>query len=187
MTVHREDGSADRFDCISLAQRARLPFSIFLFTLIVALITLPATTALPLGEYPRHSGRLPWADRARRWIFLASKFALVVPLVYLTSVDAAYGVPSLSSTTAQYIQLALSFFGFLFAFRWILAGSTKALSGMPAGAVQSRPRWPSFTKLPGMERHGADLRRRSWFAAYSRAPDELVQHPALALSRCLLG
>jgi hypothetical protein len=125
MTVHSEDGTADRFDCISLAQRARLPFSIFLFTLIVALMALPATTPLPLGEYPHHSGHLLWAGRARRWIFLWSKLVLVVPLVYLTSIDAAYGVHVQSSTTAQYIQLAFSFFGFLFGFRWILQDQRK--------------------------------------------------------------
>jgi hypothetical protein len=125
MTVHYEDGDGDRFDCISLAQRARLPFSIFLFTLVVAIIALPATTALPLGEYPRHSGRVPWAARARRWIFFWSKFAFVVPIVYLASVDLAYGVRSPSVTSAQYIQLALSFFGFLFAFRWILQDQRK--------------------------------------------------------------
>jgi hypothetical protein len=125
MTVHREDGSNECFDCISLAQRARLPLSLFLFTLAAAFITLPATTALPLGEYPRHNGPLPWAVRARRWIFLSSKFALIVPLVYLTSVDVAYGFQSLSSTTAQYIQLAISFFGLLFAFRWMLQDQRK--------------------------------------------------------------
>jgi hypothetical protein len=73
MNVPSEDGGSERFDCISLAQRSRLPFSIFLFTLIVAVITLPATTALPLGEYPRLSGRLPWAMSGRRWLFLLSK------------------------------------------------------------------------------------------------------------------
>jgi hypothetical protein len=125
MTVHREDGSNESFDCISLAQRARLPFSIFLFTLAAAFITLPATTALPLGEYPRHSGTLPWAVRARRWIFLSSKFVLILPLVYLTSVDVAYGAQPLNSTTGQYIQLAISFFGLLFAFRWILQDQRK--------------------------------------------------------------
>jgi hypothetical protein len=125
LTVPREDGVSDRFDCISLAQRARLPFSIFLFTLIVATIALPATTALPLGEYPRHRGRLPWAMSMRRWIFLWCKFALVVPLVYFTSIDAAYGGHPLSSTTGQYIQLTISFFGFLFAFRWILQDQRK--------------------------------------------------------------
>ncbi len=125
MTVHRENGSDDLFDCISLAQQSQLPFTLFLFTLAAALITLPATTALPLGEYPRHSGPLPWAGKARRWIFLSSKFLLVVPLVFLASIDVAYGVPSLGSTAAQYIQLAISFFGLLFAFRWILQDQRK--------------------------------------------------------------
>jgi hypothetical protein len=125
MTVPADNGSYDRYDCISLAQRAQLPFSIFVFTLIVALITLPATTALPLGEYPRHRGRIPWALRARRWIFFWSKFALVVPLVFLTSVDVAYGVHPFSFTTAQYIQLGLSYFGLLFAFRWTLQDQRK--------------------------------------------------------------
>lgn len=125
MAVHGDDGSTDRFDCISLAQRTRLPFSIFLFSLIVAFMALPATTALPLGEYPRHSGRLTWAVRMRRWIFLWSKFVLIVTLVYFTSVDIAYGGHPLGSTRAQYIQLAISFFGFLFAFRWILQDQRK--------------------------------------------------------------
>jgi hypothetical protein len=120
MNVPGEDGGNERFDCISLAQRSRLPFSIFLFTLIVAVITLPATTALPLGEYPRLSGRLPCVVSGKRWLFLLSKVSLVVPLVCLSSADVAYGIPSLSSTSTQYIQLGLSYFGFLFAFRWIL-------------------------------------------------------------------
>jgi hypothetical protein len=125
MNVPSEDGGSVRFDCISLAQQSRLPFSIFLFTLIVAVITLPATTALPLGEYPRLSGRLPWAVSGRRWLFLLSKISLVIPLVCLSSVDVAYGIPSLSSTSTQYVQLGLSYFGFLFAFRWILEDQRK--------------------------------------------------------------
>jgi hypothetical protein len=125
LTVPREEGSSDHFDCISLAQQARLPFSMFLFTLIVAAIALPATTALPLGEYPHHRGRLPWTVSMRRWIFFWSKLALVVPLVFFTSIDAAYGSHSPGATTAQYIQLAVSFFGLLFAFRWILQDQRK--------------------------------------------------------------
>ena len=125
MTVHNEDGTSDRFDCISLEQRAQLPFSIFLFTLIVAVIALPATTALPLGEYPRHRGPHPWAARTRRWLFLWTKLVLFVPLVYFSSVDVAYGFYSAGSTTAQYMQLGLSFFGFLFGFRWILQDQRK--------------------------------------------------------------
>ena len=126
MTVYSEDGSrSNRFDCISLAEEERLPFSIFVFTLIVALIALPATTPLPLGEYPHHDGRLPWAVRARRWVFFCSKIVLFVPLVYFTSVDAAYGCQVQNANTVQYIQLGLSFFGFLFGFRWILQDQRK--------------------------------------------------------------
>jgi hypothetical protein len=125
MTVYREDGKEDRFDCISLAQRTQLPFSIFLFTLIVAFAALPATTALPLGEYPRLGGRLSWILTARRWIFFWSKLVLLAPLVYFASVDVAYGFSSVGSTTSQYVQLGLSFFGFLFGFRWILQDQRK--------------------------------------------------------------
>jgi hypothetical protein len=119
MTVLDENGGSERFECIPLAERDHLPFSIFVFTLIVAILALPATTPLPLGEYPRHGGHQPWAPRVQRWLFLWSKVLLVVLLVHFTAIDAAYG-PTLSPVTAQYIQLSLSFLGFLFAFRWIL-------------------------------------------------------------------
>jgi hypothetical protein len=125
MELHRSDGRETRFDCISLAQCARLPFSIFLLTLIAALLALPATTALPLGEYPRHSGRLRWAELARQWLFLCGKFVLVVPLVSLAAVDVAYGFPAPGPMTGEYMQLALSFLGFLFGFRWILQDQRK--------------------------------------------------------------
>jgi hypothetical protein len=125
MHLYRSNGSETRFDCISLAQCDRLPFSIFLFTLIAALFALPATTALPLGEYPCHNRRLRWAERARQWIFLCGKFALMVPLVSLGAVDIAYGVPAPGPMTGEYIQLALSFLGFLFGFRWILQDQRK--------------------------------------------------------------
>ena len=124
LTVDSEDGVSGRFDCISLAKRSQQPFSIFLFTLVVAFIALPATTALPLGEYASHSGRLPRTVKARRWIFLWSKFVLLVPLVFLASVGIAYGIQFLNSTTT-YVQLGLSFFGFLFGFRWILQDQRK--------------------------------------------------------------
>src|ERR1700722_3849474 len=47
------------------------------------------------------------------------------------------------------------------------AGSTKALSGLPARALASRSGWPGIAQLPGMERHGAHLCRRSRIAAYT--------------------
>jgi hypothetical protein len=125
MTVTRKGRDADRFDCISMAQRARQPFSIFLFTLLLACLALPATTPLPLGDYPARANELPRSIRARRWIFLVLKCALILPIVYFCSVDLAYSGCPLGSTTSIYIQFATSFLGFLFAFRWSLQDQRK--------------------------------------------------------------
>ena len=128
ITVARQDASqgivSDRFDCVPLAEQARQPLLVFLFTLLVALLALPATTPLPLGEYPRTGKDLRWRTRIRRWLFLASKFALIVPAVYGSSLALAYGAHFATRLpdvyVAQYVQLATSFFSLLFAFRWAL-------------------------------------------------------------------
>ena len=125
MTVYRAYGDADRFECVSLAEQTRQPFSIYLFTLFIAFLALPATTPLPLGEYPARAERLGWSVRVRRWLFLAAKLALILPLVYCASIDLAYGniasgLHSVGPVSSQYLQLASSFLGLLFAFRWAL-------------------------------------------------------------------
>ena len=125
MTVYRANGDSDNFECVSLAEQARQPFSIYLFTLFIAVLALPATTPLPLGEYPARAERLGWSVRVRRWLFLAAKLALILPLVYCASIDLAYGnimagLHSVGPVSSQYLQLASSFFGLLFAFRWAL-------------------------------------------------------------------
>ena len=125
MTVYRANGESDSFECVSLAEQTRQPFSIFLFTLFIACLALPATTPLPLGEYPARAERLGWGVRVRRWLFLAAKLALILPLVYFASIDLAYGniasgLHSVGPVSSQYLQLASSFFGLLFAFRWAL-------------------------------------------------------------------
>jgi len=125
MTVYRANGDSEMFECVSLAEQTRQPFSIYLFTLFVAFLALPATTPLPLGEYPARAERLGWSVRVRRWLFLAAKLALILPLVYFASMDLAYGniasgLHSAGPVSSQYLQLASSFFGLLFAFRWAL-------------------------------------------------------------------
>lgn len=120
LTVSRESGATDRFACIWISQQTRQPLSLALFALFLASLALPATTPLPLGEYP--AGRYPLARavRARRWIFLALKLALIAPIVSFASVDLAYGLIALRWPDSIYLQLASSFLGFLFAFRWAL-------------------------------------------------------------------
>ena len=113
------DGGVERFLCVSVAQRFRTPWNIFVFTLVLALLALPATTPLGLGEYPGRRHKLSLKKRLRRWVFLATKVGLVLTIVGLGSLDLAYS-SGLQPVGTQYIQLLCSFSGCLFAMRWAL-------------------------------------------------------------------
>ena len=121
----KEEDGYDWFVCESLAKRMQQPLFTFLFALALAAFALPATTSLPLGEYPAESSQVPWATRIRRWAFLTLKFALLVPLVYFAAIDVAYGSGSLSAETSELIELSCSFWSLLFGFRWALCDQRK--------------------------------------------------------------
>jgi hypothetical protein len=121
----RKDSGYDWFVCESVAERIREPFSVFSFALLLACLALPATTSLPLGEYPENSNRVPWNIRIRRWAFLAVKFILIVPIVYFGSLDLAYSSNSLSAGTSELLGLFGAFWALLFAFRWALRDQRK--------------------------------------------------------------
>ena len=105
--------------CISMRSLGVQPTFNFLMVLLLACLALPATTALPLGDYPRHRDRLPPAVTARRWVFLAMKFLFVPAGVYFWSLALAYG-PGFAGSTAILVQMAASFPLLLLAIRWIL-------------------------------------------------------------------
>lgn len=121
----RKDNGYDWFVCESLAERIRQPLSNFLFALLLACLALPATTSLPLGEYPAHSNRVPWSTRVRRWAFLSIKFVLIVAIAYCGSLDLAYSSSSMPVGTSEFLELFGSFWGLLFAFRWALRDQRK--------------------------------------------------------------
>lgn len=114
------DGGYDGFECVSVYERAREPFVLFAFAMMLAFLALPATTSLPLGEYPIHPRRQPWSIRLRRWLFLTMKLALVLPVVCFASLDVARPFASMQATTSEYIQLCVAFAGTLAALRWVL-------------------------------------------------------------------
>lgn len=113
------------FTCISLASRARQPFNVFLFTLALALLALPATTSLPLGHYPAMKRQLPLSRRFHRWLFLASKVLLILPTIYFASLALAHPAFTLDPDTSQYIELVTSFSATLFALRWTIKDQRK--------------------------------------------------------------
>lgn len=108
-----------RYECISVDFLEGLPGSNFILAMLLALLALPATTALPLGEVPRHRGPMPRAAHVRRWLFLASKAGLLIATVFLTSIALAYGLGT-SDTAHICIEGATSFSALLLGFRWIL-------------------------------------------------------------------
>lgn len=114
------NGITRRFECISIGSLFGRPGSVFVFALILACLALPATTALPLGDYPHRRGPLTRMAHARRWLFLGAKCSLVILFIFFASFALAYGFTSGESVTAVYIQLGTSFPALLFAFRWVL-------------------------------------------------------------------
>jgi len=98
---------------LSLGNDGPDPWSIFLFTLFLALISLPATTSVSLDElaiYPQDHSQTPSISRKLyRWVFLATKIALILPIVYFASLDLAYACTGFDANTAIYIHLIASF------------------------------------------------------------------------------
>jgi hypothetical protein len=120
MSAPTPAGTSDDFLCVSLAERTRESWDLFLFAVILAFLALPATTSLPLGEYRLSSRKLSWSMRLRRWSFLGGKIALLLPIVYLASLDLAYMRTALDTLSSEYIQLVSSFSICLFGLRWTL-------------------------------------------------------------------
>jgi hypothetical protein len=108
----RSSGTLDTLLRASQGHRERI-FAHFLMILIASL-TLPATTSLALGEYPGNPCSPARALRFRRWIFLALKFSLILPIVFCGTFDLA---PIVSATG---LQPHATLVGYALAFRWAL-------------------------------------------------------------------
>jgi hypothetical protein len=120
MSAPTPDGTMSGFACVSLRERTRGPEDVFLFAVFLALLALPATTSLPLGEYRVTSQKLSWSRRLRRWGFFGCKIALLAPIVYFASLDLAHLRTAVDPISSVYIQLVSAFSMCLFGLRWVL-------------------------------------------------------------------
>lgn len=125
VSVSAGPDDTDYLTCNSLSSQARGTFDIFLFTVILAFLALPATTSLPLGEYAATHHKLTRAKQFRRWVFFATKIIMILPIVYFGSIDVAHLSASMSQETSGYIQIVVSFSACLFALRWALRDQRK--------------------------------------------------------------
>lgn len=108
-------GGVDGFECVSVRHFARDPFVFFAFAALLALLALPATTSLPLGEYPYNPQQQSLSLRLRRWLFLTAKLVLIVPVACFASLDVAQ-----LFSDVQSVQLMVTFVAMLAALRWVL-------------------------------------------------------------------
>jgi len=105
---------------VSLTQRRYGPQTLYLFAIFLAMLSLPAITSVSLGEYSLNPHCTSWQSRLHRWSFLIVKIALLLPIVYVASLDLAYGCATFGREQAGYIQLISSFTLCIFGLRWAL-------------------------------------------------------------------
>jgi hypothetical protein len=116
----RPDGTEDDLLGVSLEEWRPSPESLYLFAIFLALLALPAITTVSLGEYSVNPQKTSWSRRLYRWSFLASKAALLLPILYFVSLDVAYACSSIGRENQAYIQLVSTFGLCLFGLRWVL-------------------------------------------------------------------
>jgi hypothetical protein len=105
---------------VSFRERTCGPWGIFLFTVLLAFLCLPAVASVSMSEYSFSSHRPTWSKRLRRWGFLCAKISLLLPIAYFASLDMAYWHTPLYSAASQYMQLVSSFSICLLGMRWVL-------------------------------------------------------------------
>ncbi len=105
---------------VAFEERTRGPWDTFLFTVLLALLSLPAITSVSLADCGYSLHKPSSKNKLCRWAFMSMKIGLLLPLVYLSSVDLAYWHTTYYSNSSEYAQLILSFSICLFGLRWAL-------------------------------------------------------------------
>jgi hypothetical protein len=95
-------------------------WGIYWLGIAFALISLPAVTSVSLGEYSLNPQKTSWGRRLYRWSFFSAKIALLLPIVYFSTLDLAYIRTAHYSHSSADIQMLSTFAFFLFGMRWAL-------------------------------------------------------------------
>src|SRR5579883_2225067 len=176
MIVPQIGGGVEGFDCTSVTRSAREPFLFLAFAAVLALLALPATTSLPLGEYPYNPQKQSLTLRLRRWIFLAAKLVLILPLVCFTALNSSQFFRDM-----QLVRIVITFAFMLAALRWMLRDQRSRCPVClqflrhPVHVGQPSRNFLAWngTELICVVGHG--------FLHVPELPNKLVQHAALAL------
>jgi hypothetical protein len=113
------------FRGVRFAPPASGPGAVFLFSLFLAVLALPAITSVFQSESNFASHPPTFKTRAKRWMFLAVKLCLIVALAYFAAIDIAYWSFADYSPTAEFLQFAASFLIALFGLRWAVLDQSR--------------------------------------------------------------
>ena len=122
-TAITTSGSGDgevQFWADAIEERERGPWAIYLFTVLLALLALPAVASVSMAESTFSSHKPAPLTRICRWGFLGAKIALLLAGAWFISLDLAYSCNEIDSQLPQNIQLVSSFSICLFGLRWIV-------------------------------------------------------------------
>lgn len=99
----------------------------YFWSLALAMIALPANRSLLFADYPLAAGGLTQIGALRRWSFLASKFGLIVAIVFFATLDLLNLVGLASAHSQATVDAAqgcvlgpLAALAYVAAFRWAL-------------------------------------------------------------------
>jgi hypothetical protein len=120
ITARGPDQSEEDLMGVSVEDWRPTPQALYLFALFLGLLSLPAITAVSLGESSPSLQQTSWPGRLRRWSFLTFKITLLLPIVYFLSLDLAYGCTAIGREQAGLVQLFSTFSMCLFGMRWVL-------------------------------------------------------------------
>ncbi len=120
ITVYNADHSEQDYLGTAIGEHTPGPWDIYRFAALLALLALPAITSVSLGEYSVSAHRPPWPRRILRWMYLAAKFTLLLPIAYFVSLDCSYWHASQQTAASEYAQLFSTFVICLFGIRWAL-------------------------------------------------------------------
>lgn len=111
ISLRNQDGNLDRYRSMAVSDPHPLPAC--LLVVAMACLILPSVTSLSLGGYPPDRHCTSTTVQVRRWLFLAAKIVLVVPIAVLGSFD-------LLSFVAPALQPHAVLVGTVIGFRWVL-------------------------------------------------------------------
>ena len=125
ITSYNSDDTEDSLLGISLDPGSSTPGAAFLFAVFLAILALPGTVSVSMGEYSFSTHPQSWSKKLCRWGFLGAKIALLLPIAYFASLDLTYSFTTIYSPTSLMIHFFISFTICILGFRWALLDQRK--------------------------------------------------------------